>query len=71
MPPEVRKLADVPRVKPFAWYTDHNEPSLLVGYNGHGDPMAVVADERDIAFICDRHHPPSASIWMVAKEDGK
>lgn len=55
-------------VKPV--YHRHDEdPQVLVGYNGHGKPMAFIADTREVWFLTDRHHPSSASIWIVPDVD--
>jgi hypothetical protein len=50
----------------------HLTQLMLVGYNGYGKPMAFVANPEDVFFLHDRHHPPSASIWMVPEpRDGE
>lgn len=51
-------------VKPLPIH-EHLTQFLLVGYNGYKQPMAFIANPEDVWFLHDRHHPPSASIWIV------
>jgi hypothetical protein len=57
-------------VKPLLHYA-HLTPFILVGYSGYGSPIAFLANPEDVWFITDRHHPPSASLWMVPGTPGE
>lgn len=63
-------MGELHHVKPLLHYA-HLRPFVMVGYNGYGKPMAFIANPEDVWFIHDRHHPPSASVWIVPGDDGE